>query len=166
MRRLVDFYVTAHNSEIPHSAFRGQTPDEMYFDRGHGIAEHLEEAKKRAPGRTAAGQPGIFVRGLRATGTDERRNLGSGIAGRPVGLSSCARESPWADSPVFTGQSDRFLRETTTLAGVKATRTGHIRSNEGQPSQPLLVSSSPKGLLTPGPSPEPDKEISTIRLHR
>ena len=48
VRRLVDFYVTAHNSEIPHSAFQGQTPDEMYSGRGHGIAEHLEEAKKRA----------------------------------------------------------------------------------------------------------------------
>ncbi len=48
VRRLVDFYVTAHNSEIPHSAFRGQTADEMCSGRGHGIAEHLEEAKKRA----------------------------------------------------------------------------------------------------------------------
>ena len=28
---LVAFYVQEHNSRLPHSAFRGQTPDEMYF---------------------------------------------------------------------------------------------------------------------------------------
>ena len=31
VRSLVAFYVAEHNSQIPHSAFRGQTPDEMYF---------------------------------------------------------------------------------------------------------------------------------------
>jgi putative transposase len=31
VRRLVDFYVQEHNRVLPHSAFRGQTPDEMYF---------------------------------------------------------------------------------------------------------------------------------------
>ena len=31
VRRLVDFYVEEHNRVLPHSAFRGQTPDEMYF---------------------------------------------------------------------------------------------------------------------------------------
>jgi transposase InsO family protein len=48
VRRLVEFYVAAHNAEIPHSAFRGQTPDEMYFGRGQGIAEQLEAARCRA----------------------------------------------------------------------------------------------------------------------
>jgi transposase InsO family protein len=31
VRRLVAFYVEEHNTVLPHSAFRGQTPDEMYF---------------------------------------------------------------------------------------------------------------------------------------
>jgi hypothetical protein len=31
VRRLVEFYVHEHNCVLPHSAFRGQTPDEMYF---------------------------------------------------------------------------------------------------------------------------------------
>src|SRR4029450_11207871 len=31
VRRLVEFYVQEHNRVLPHSAFRGQTPDEMYF---------------------------------------------------------------------------------------------------------------------------------------
>ncbi len=46
--RLVAFYVAAHTSEIPHSAFRGQTPDEMYYGRGQGIPEQLEGAKRQA----------------------------------------------------------------------------------------------------------------------
>jgi hypothetical protein len=48
VRRLVAFYVAAHNADIPHSAFRGQTPDEMYFARGHGVSEQIEAAKKEA----------------------------------------------------------------------------------------------------------------------
>ena len=48
VRRLVAFYVAAHNGEIPHSAFRGQTPDEMYYARGHGVPEQIEAAKKQA----------------------------------------------------------------------------------------------------------------------
>ena len=31
-RRVVAFYVDQHNRVLPHSAFHGQTPDEMYFD--------------------------------------------------------------------------------------------------------------------------------------
>src|SRR4030095_21302 len=31
VRRLVEFYVQEHNRVLPHSAFRGQTPVEMYF---------------------------------------------------------------------------------------------------------------------------------------
>ena len=31
LRKLITFYMDAHNTRLPHSAFRGQTPDEMYF---------------------------------------------------------------------------------------------------------------------------------------
>ena len=48
MRRPVVFYVKAHNTEIPHSAFRGPTPDEMYYSRGQDIPEKLEAAEVRA----------------------------------------------------------------------------------------------------------------------
>ncbi len=34
VRRLVAFYVDEHNRVLPHSAFRGQTPDEMYVGTG------------------------------------------------------------------------------------------------------------------------------------
>ena len=41
VRRLVAFYVDAHNRVLPHSAFRGQTPDEMYFGTGDAVSADL-----------------------------------------------------------------------------------------------------------------------------
>jgi hypothetical protein len=32
VEKLLRFYVTEHNERLPHSAFRGQTPDEMYLE--------------------------------------------------------------------------------------------------------------------------------------
>jgi len=49
--RHVTFYVAAHNSEIPHSAFRGQTPDEMYYGRGAEVPVELEAARRTAMAR-------------------------------------------------------------------------------------------------------------------
>jgi transposase InsO family protein len=48
VRRLFAFYVTAHNTEIPHSAHRGQTPDEMYFGTGAEVPEKLAAGMKEA----------------------------------------------------------------------------------------------------------------------
>ena len=48
VRRLVSFYVVSHNSEIPHSAFRGQTPDEVYYGRGQTVPDRLAAAKQQA----------------------------------------------------------------------------------------------------------------------
>jgi putative transposase len=41
VRRLVAFYVQEHNHVLPHSAFRGQTPDEMYFGTGDAVPTDL-----------------------------------------------------------------------------------------------------------------------------
>jgi hypothetical protein len=41
VRRLVAFYVDQHNRVLPHSAFHGQTPDEMYFGTGDAVPEEL-----------------------------------------------------------------------------------------------------------------------------
>ena len=35
--RLVTFYVQEHNTRLPHSAFRGQTPDEISYGRGDHV---------------------------------------------------------------------------------------------------------------------------------
>ena len=48
VKKLVSFYVDEHNARIPHSAFRGQTPDEMYFGTGDHIPDDLHIAKKKA----------------------------------------------------------------------------------------------------------------------
>jgi hypothetical protein len=41
VRRLVAFYVDQHNRVLPHSAFHGQTPDEMYYGTGDAVPEDL-----------------------------------------------------------------------------------------------------------------------------
>ncbi len=48
LEKLVAFYVDEHNTRLPHSAFRGQTPDEMYFGNGAHIPDELDAAKKVA----------------------------------------------------------------------------------------------------------------------
>jgi transposase InsO family protein len=48
LKKLVDFYVKEHNARLPHSAFRGQTPDEVYFGTGRQVPEQLEAARLAA----------------------------------------------------------------------------------------------------------------------
>jgi len=48
LRRLVEFYVKAHNEVMPHSAFEGQTPDEVFFGFGDELAKNLSDARKNA----------------------------------------------------------------------------------------------------------------------
>ncbi len=48
VNKLVSFYVSEHNSRIPHSAFKGQTPDEMYFGTGGEIPFQLENQRALA----------------------------------------------------------------------------------------------------------------------
>ena len=48
LRRHIDFYVREHNTVVPHAAFRGQTPDEMYFGRGEEVVERLAEGRRKA----------------------------------------------------------------------------------------------------------------------
>ena len=45
LERLVAFYVAEHNTRLPHSAFRGQTPEEMYFGTGGHVPSELDAAK-------------------------------------------------------------------------------------------------------------------------
>jgi putative transposase len=39
--RVVEFYVDQHNRVLPHSAFHGQTPHEMYFGIGDAVPADL-----------------------------------------------------------------------------------------------------------------------------
>jgi|688.fasta_scaffold201250_2 hypothetical protein len=49
VRKFVAFYVEQYNSVVPHFAFQGQTPDEMYFVTGANVPVDLQE--KRATAR-------------------------------------------------------------------------------------------------------------------
>jgi hypothetical protein len=48
VRKHTLFYIEQHNKVIPHSAFQGQTPDEVYQDKGSDIPTALSEARKAA----------------------------------------------------------------------------------------------------------------------
>ena len=48
VRSLVEFYVAEHNGRIPHSAFQGQTPNEIYFGTGDEVPDNLRAAKQDA----------------------------------------------------------------------------------------------------------------------
>ena len=47
LERLVAFYVQEHNTRLPHSAFRGQTPDEMYFGTGKEVRSSWKRLGRR-----------------------------------------------------------------------------------------------------------------------
>ena len=48
LQKLIAFYVDEHNTRLPHSAFRGQTPDEMYCGTGNHVPQELEAARRTA----------------------------------------------------------------------------------------------------------------------
>ena len=48
LRKLVTFYMDQHNRQLPHSAFKGQTPEEIYFRTGDDLPKKLEAAKLHA----------------------------------------------------------------------------------------------------------------------
>ena len=48
VKNLVAFYVTEHNETMPHNAFEGQTPDEVYFGRGAHVPDELAERRRLA----------------------------------------------------------------------------------------------------------------------
>jgi len=48
VQKLVAFYIEQHNTHLPHSSFRGQTPDEMYFGTGSKIPKELEASGSAA----------------------------------------------------------------------------------------------------------------------
>ena len=47
VERLVAFYVQEHNTRLPHSAFRGQTPDEMYLISGKPFPKSWQRLGRR-----------------------------------------------------------------------------------------------------------------------
>jgi transposase InsO family protein len=54
LEKLVAFFVDAHNRQMPHSAFRGQAPDEMYFGIAADLPAELAVARYKARERRLA----------------------------------------------------------------------------------------------------------------
>ena len=48
LRSLVDFYVTQHNAVMPHAAFNGATPDEVFSGTAWGLGARLADARDLA----------------------------------------------------------------------------------------------------------------------
>jgi len=48
VENLVAFSVQKHNARLPHAAFRGQTPDEMFWGTGVSVPTELEAAQQLA----------------------------------------------------------------------------------------------------------------------
>jgi putative transposase len=51
VKRLIAFWVDQHNTVMPHSAFLGQTPDEIYFGTGDHVPAELRAAHRAAQQR-------------------------------------------------------------------------------------------------------------------
>ena len=69
VRRLIAFYVEAHNDVIPHSAFDGQTPNEVFFGTGDAVVAKL--AAERVQAQTER--------------MDRNRSVGCGVCIRRAG---------------------------------------------------------------------------------
>ena len=48
VRTLVAFFVDEHNTKMPHAAFRGQTPDEVFFGTAPNLPVELDAARAKA----------------------------------------------------------------------------------------------------------------------
>jgi len=46
--RLIAFYVEAHNEVMPHSAFEGHTPNEVFFGTGDAVVAKLAAERVQA----------------------------------------------------------------------------------------------------------------------
>ena len=54
LRSLVAFFVEEHNTKMPHAAFRGHTPDEVYFGTAPNLPTELADSRNKARGARLA----------------------------------------------------------------------------------------------------------------
>jgi hypothetical protein len=54
LETLIAFFVEEHNVRMPHSAFAGQTPDEMYLGTAQNLPDELVVARGKARERRLA----------------------------------------------------------------------------------------------------------------
>ena len=102
LRRLVEFYVTAHNEVMPHSAFEGQTPDEMYFGNGGAVAINLANgtagSSRRADEDESCGAVWRLYRGGRFNGVAVATPTVQNVVRRSWAAREITRESKELES--------------------------------------------------------------------
>jgi transposase InsO family protein len=76
VERLIRFYVEQHNSVMPHSAFKGQTPDEIYFGKGVTIPDELATAREVARAARIAANKAITCEQCRPDSTHAATSTG------------------------------------------------------------------------------------------
>jgi hypothetical protein len=105
LEKLIAWYVGEHNAVIPHSAFRGQTPDEMFFGRGDGIPDELDAARRQA--RVARLEAQLFASASGRNPYDfstRPRSDWIRISGQGIRIGCCPE--CWAHSRTSDGQVD------------------------------------------------------------
>lgn len=114
IRRLVAFSVDAHNRVLPHSAFLGQAPDEMYVGTGDGVPTDL--TSRAAAARRAR------VEANRSASCETGRSL--------IGPASClAAERRSDDGP-------RALVRLEATGGRTGTRAVHAERGQSRLGDP------------------------------
>ncbi|MCB9492257.1 MAG: DDE-type integrase/transposase/recombinase [Dehalococcoidia bacterium] len=133
VRKHVAFYVAEHNERLPQSAFRGQTPDEMYFGNGDGVQAELDAAKKAARqnrlssnrasscGRCDPTEKSAAAWRFEGTGRDPRTWLPPGRCPRDVHgqrpVSAFERPAPTtaAYARILSGRGDRAAVDAVSV---------------------------------------------------
>jgi hypothetical protein len=74
LEKLIAFYVPEFNRVMPHSAFHGQTPDEMFFGSGNAVPDELAAARKQARAARLEANRALSCERCRAGSTTEAPN--------------------------------------------------------------------------------------------
>jgi len=61
VKRVTAFYIEQRNTVMPHSAFLGQTPDEIYFGTGRSRSCRTQDCTPGGPAKTPHGEPSSTV---------------------------------------------------------------------------------------------------------
>ena len=77
LRTLAVFYIEQHNTQMPHPAFDGQTPEEMYFGTAADLGETGSSAG-RGTRRSSCRQPRAVLRPLRGSADQPGANSPGG----------------------------------------------------------------------------------------
>ena len=83
LEQRIDFYVREHNTQMPHHALGGQTPDEVYFDQADRVHDRLRVARRQARRERMEANRGQSCRVCRPPSTQRSVSVLSAVANAP-----------------------------------------------------------------------------------